>query len=100
MFLYEDSIVTLRNFPMFAFILTRFVSSIHSILSWCMKEILLILPSLRFIAAQAKGIDKGKVVPVHTMKAYRGRRGIGPLILNLSTRWKWVANFTSRKEPQ
>jgi hypothetical protein len=53
-----------------------------------MKEILLILPSLRFIAAQAKGIDKGKVVPVHTMKAYRGRRGIGPLILNLSTRWK------------
>jgi hypothetical protein len=28
---------------------------------------------------------KGKVVPVHTMKAYRGSRGITPLILNLGT---------------
>jgi hypothetical protein len=28
---------------------------------------------------------KGKVVPVHVIKAYRGSRGIVPLILNLDT---------------
>jgi hypothetical protein len=28
---------------------------------------------------------KGKVVPIHTMKAYRGSRGTTPLILNLGT---------------
>ena len=27
-----------------------------------------------------------KVIPVHGMKAYRGRRGIAPLILNLGNR--------------
>jgi hypothetical protein len=31
--------------------------------------------------------DKGKVVPVHTMKALRESRRIPPLILNLSARW-------------
>jgi hypothetical protein len=31
---------------------------------------------------------KGKVVPVHAMKAYRGSGGIAPFILNLSTRWE------------
>jgi hypothetical protein len=51
-----------------------------------LKEILLILQSLRFIASQAQDIGKGKVVFVHAMKAYRGRRGIGPFILNFSTR--------------
>jgi hypothetical protein len=30
---------------------------------------------------------KVKVVPVHTMKAYRGSRGITPLVLNHGTRW-------------
>jgi hypothetical protein len=30
---------------------------------------------------------KGKIVPVHTTKAYKGTRGIAPLILNLGTRW-------------
>jgi hypothetical protein len=30
------------------------------------------------------------------MKAYRARRGIAPLILNLGTRWKIVANLTPR----
>jgi len=30
---------------------------------------------------------KGKAVPIHAIKAYRGSRGISPLILNLSTRW-------------
>jgi hypothetical protein len=31
---------------------------------------------------------KDSVVPVHTMKEYRGSRGITPLILNLGTRWR------------
>jgi len=30
------------------------------------------------------------------MKAYRGRRGTAPLILNFGTRWKWVFNFMPR----
>jgi hypothetical protein len=28
------------------------------------------------------------------MKAYRGSRGIAPLILNLRARWRGVVNFT------
>jgi hypothetical protein len=35
-----------------------------------------------------------KIFSVHAMKAYSGSRGIAPLILNLSTRWRWVVNFT------
>jgi hypothetical protein len=31
---------------------------------------------------------KGGVIPVQAMKAYSGRRGITPLILNLGTRWR------------
>ena len=31
---------------------------------------------------------KVKVVPVDSMKLYRGNRGIAPLILNLGVRWK------------
>jgi len=34
-----------------------------------------------------------KIVPVHTMKAYRGSTGIAPLSFNLGTRWTWVINF-------
>ena len=34
------------------------------------------------------GKVKGKAVPVHTMKAYRGSRGIAPFILNLGTGWR------------
>jgi hypothetical protein len=30
--------------------------------------------------------------PVQGMKAYRERRDISPLILNITTRWKWVVN--------
>jgi len=30
---------------------------------------------------------QGKVVPAHSMKAYRENEGREPLILNLSTRW-------------
>jgi len=29
---------------------------------------------------------KGKVVPVHAMKTYRGRRGTAPFIVNFGTR--------------
>jgi hypothetical protein len=32
-------------------------------------------------------------VPVHTMKAYRGSRGIAPLILDLVSRWSGVAGL-------
>jgi hypothetical protein len=31
---------------------------------------------------------KGKVAPVHAMKAYKWSRDIAPLILNLGDRWK------------
>jgi len=30
--------------------------------------------------------NKGKAVPIHAMKAYRGSGGIAPLMLNISTR--------------
>jgi hypothetical protein len=36
---------------------------------------------------------KGKVIPVHAMKAYRRSRGIAPRILNLGTRWTSVLSF-------
>jgi hypothetical protein len=39
-------------------------------------------------------VKGGKIVPVHAMKAYRRSRGIAALILNLSTRWKIVVDFT------
>jgi hypothetical protein len=35
-----------------------------------------------------RDIDKGKIVPVHVMKAYRWSRSTAPLVLNLSIRWK------------
>jgi len=36
---------------------------------------------------------KGKVVPVHVIKAYRGSRGIAPFILNLDTHGvKWLTS--------
>ena len=30
------------------------------------------------------------------MKAYRENRGVTPLILNLSAKWRWVVKFTPR----
>jgi hypothetical protein len=41
-----------------------------------------------------KGI--GEVIPAKTIKAYGGCKSISPLILNPSTRWRWVINFTPR----
>jgi hypothetical protein len=32
--------------------------------------------------------NNNKALPVHPMKVYRGSRGIDPLILNLSNRWR------------
>jgi len=65
------------------------------------RETLNILPTLTIREASRwtqtttlKGICE--VVPVLTMKVYGGSRGITPLILNLSTRWMWVVNFTHR----
>ena len=37
---------------------------------------------------------KGDVIPIHVTKAHRGWRSIAPLILNLSTKHRWVANIT------
>jgi len=36
---------------------------------------------------------KGKVVSVSAVKTYRRRRGIASLILNLSSRWRWVVSI-------
>jgi hypothetical protein len=38
----------------------------------------------------------GEGILVHALKASKeaGSRGVAPLILNLSTRWRWVVNFT------
>jgi hypothetical protein len=33
-------------------------------------------------------IKKGKVLPVHAKKAYKGSRGMAPLILYLDTIWR------------
>jgi hypothetical protein len=35
----------------------------------------------------------GIVVAVHTMKTYRGCKGVDSLILNLNTRWWSVVNL-------
>jgi hypothetical protein len=40
---------------------------------------------------------KGKIVLVYTMKEYRGGRCMAVLILNFSTRWRWVINITLRR---
>jgi hypothetical protein len=36
-----------------------------------------------------------KVIPVHTMKAYRWSRSVPTHIFNLDTRWCWTVGFTS-----
>jgi hypothetical protein len=38
--------------------------------------------STRFFKVKKRGF------PVHAIKAHRGSRGIAPLMLNLSTRWR------------
>jgi hypothetical protein len=46
----------------------------------------------RLLCSHNKG--KGKVGPVHVMKAHIGRRGIALPILNLRSSWTWFVNFT------
>jgi hypothetical protein len=48
------------------------------------------------IPQSPKDKSKSKVLPLHPMKAYRGSRGIAPLVLKLGARWRWVVNFTPR----
>jgi hypothetical protein len=43
-----------------------------------------------YILVQDKHHDKCKAVTVRAMKAYRGRKGIAPFILDFDTRWVWV----------
>jgi hypothetical protein len=35
----------------------------------------------------------GTVVPVHSIKTYRGKTGIAPLVSKLDTRWRWMVNI-------
>jgi hypothetical protein len=46
------------------------------------------VPLYAFMAFTGTTTFKDKVVPVDTMKAYRGSRGTAPLILNLLTRYR------------
>jgi len=36
---------------------------------------------------------------MHVLKAYRGSRGIAPLILNLCTKWWWAVSFVPHLLP-
>jgi hypothetical protein len=47
-----------------------------------------VLTSLGLRERTIQTIRKGKVVPVHTVNAYRGSRDIAPLVLNLCIRWR------------
>ena len=51
-----------------------------------------------YVARSATMRNKGRsqAVPVHCMKAYRGSRGVAPLILSLDTKWRRVVSFTPR----
>jgi hypothetical protein len=40
--------------------------------------------------------EKGNVVPVHAMKAYRRNGSIGPFILNLGAKLRCLVNVTPR----
>jgi len=39
--------------------------------------------------------EQGKIFPLHSKKTYKGSNSVGPLFLNLRTRWRWVVNFIS-----
>jgi hypothetical protein len=41
-------------------------------------------------------VKKGKVVPVHTLKTYRGSGSIYPLTVNRNTRQKWELSLIFR----
>jgi hypothetical protein len=54
--------------------------------------------TLRFYRLPQKK-KRGTVVLAHAMKAYSGRIGIAPLILNLDNRWEWVDNVVPQHFP-
>jgi hypothetical protein len=55
-------------------------------------------PDLRTVSFNKQ---TSKVVPVHTMKPYTGRRGIAPLILNLGTGGgQWSTSRLGRSTPR
>ena len=91
------------NFPQFF----RLHVQLFSIRFWdskaCYKRNITIMLHWTFIITISSS-SKGKVVPVHSIKAYRGRRGIAPLILNIGTKWKSSTSrpgrFTTGKQPQ
>jgi hypothetical protein len=39
---------------------------------------------------------ESEISAVNAMKAYRGSRGVAPLIINLGRRWMWVVKYTPR----
>jgi hypothetical protein len=43
----------------------------------------------------SRNIEYNKVVLLHAMKAYAVSRGIAPLILVLSVRWRWISQHHS-----
>jgi hypothetical protein len=65
-------------------------SDIHS----CYKKPMTLVSPPLWGWKDANQYPKSKLVPGQPIKAHRGCRGIAPLILNLSTGWRWVVNFT------
>jgi hypothetical protein len=56
--------------------------------SWLFYFCILILAQYKNENTLVLYTDKGKFVPVHTKKAYRGNIGIDPLSLNIDTIWR------------
>ena len=48
----------------------------------------------KFVSCTLNTERKGEVVPIDATKLCCESGGIAPLILNFSTRWRWVARFT------
>jgi hypothetical protein len=67
-------------------------SCIYSVIEW--RDLKL------YIMVEGKNKGKGKVFPmlnwVPPIKTYWGTEGIAPRILDLGTRWRWVASFIPR----
>ena len=62
----------------------------------CCKEAVEWRPPVILYIIHVSAELKGKVVPVCAMKAYWVRKSVVPLVLNLSTRWRWGINFMPR----
>ena len=51
-----------------------------------------------YVNSSYSPLVKGKVLPVHTMNAFRMSRGTAPPILNLDTKWRWVVSVTPQRQ--